>query len=415
MIFIYIFIFIVVLVRFMCLLVPNLCLASFPVFKLLLMMRFAYYISGIGCQIAGFITVFASELSIVTLTVITLERWFAITYAINLNKRIRLKCAAKVMVFGWIYALTMATLPVLGISSYTKTSICLPMGTEDTTDLIYLIILLSINGLAFILICACYGKMYITITAQHCVITQNDKTVAKRMAMLVFTDFACWAPIAFFGLTAIAGHPLIDVTESKFLLVFFYPLNSCANPFLYAIMTNQYKRELFSMLSRYGFCKNRAKRYKPYVSNLNQHPHRASQKSSSHTQVTVHDIGKTLKDMDSPSKGKISAGCNSSNMLPDLEALYGTKDSRRHCGTSSRRSDNDKCGGRTMARGSPHLLKNTTVMLDPRESDVMNSMLTDATSPKRRTGEMREMFIFKSSKKRSSKQKLKNRTVELKL
>jgi hypothetical protein len=90
----------------------------------------------------------------------------------------------------------------------------------------------------------------------------TDLTVAKRMALLVFTDFACWAPIAFFGLTAVAGYPLIDVTDSKILLVFFYPLNSCANPYLYAILTKQYRRDLFILLSRYGFCSQRAARYK---------------------------------------------------------------------------------------------------------------------------------------------------------
>jgi hypothetical protein len=76
-------------------------------------------------------------------------------------------------------------------------------------------------------------------------------TVAKKMALLVFTNFACWAPIAFFALTAIAGYPLIDVTKSKILLVFFYPLNSCANPYLYAILTTQYRRDLFILLSKY--------------------------------------------------------------------------------------------------------------------------------------------------------------------
>lgn len=75
-------------------------------------------------------------------------------------------------------------------------------------------------------------------------------TIAKKMALLVFTDFACWAPIAFFSLTALLGYPLIGVTRSKILLVFFYPLNSCANPYLYAIMTAQYRRDLFLLLAR---------------------------------------------------------------------------------------------------------------------------------------------------------------------
>lgn len=82
------------------------------------------------------------------------------------------------------------------------------------------------------------------------------------MALLVFTDFACWAPIAFFGLTALLGYPLITVTQTKILLVFFYPLNSCANPCLYALLTQQYRRDFFILMGRYGLCKDRAERHK---------------------------------------------------------------------------------------------------------------------------------------------------------
>ncbi|GFS89270.1 thyrotropin receptor [Trichonephila clavipes] len=223
-----------------------------------------------GCQMAGFLTVFSSELSIFTLTVITLERWYAITYAIHLNRRLHLGTAAKVMILGWLYALVMAALPIFGISSYNRTSICLPMDNTDLPDLAYIICLLSAKGAAFLLICVCYAKMYLSIRvssnsgnrdtpdlhANRAV--RSDLSVAKRMAMLVFTDFACWAPIAFFGLTAVAGAPLIDVTNSKILLVFFYPLNSCSNPFLYAILTKQYRRDVMALLARIGMCRRRS-------------------------------------------------------------------------------------------------------------------------------------------------------------
>lgn len=142
-------------------------------------------------------------------------------------------------------------------------SICLPMENQDSADLTYLVMLLSFNGLAFWVICACYGRMYCSIKGGQdaaAALARSDMTVAKRMALLVFTDFACWAPIAFFGLTALAGHPLIDVPHTKILLVFFYPLNSCANPYLYALLTQQYRRDLFIMLSRYGLCSQRAAR-----------------------------------------------------------------------------------------------------------------------------------------------------------
>jgi hypothetical protein len=137
------------------------------------------------------------------------------------------------------------------------------MENREPADLAYLVTLLTFNGLAFWVICACYGRMYCSIKGGQdavAALARSDMTVAKRMALLVFTDFACWAPIAFFGLTALAGHPLIDVPHTKILLVFFYPLNSCANPYLYALLTQQYRRDLFVMLSRYGLCSERAAR-----------------------------------------------------------------------------------------------------------------------------------------------------------
>lgn len=84
-------------------------------------MNCIYDAAGAGCQVAGFLTVFASELSIFTLTVITSERWYTITYAIHLNKRLKLSTAGKIMAVGWIYAVAMAALPLMGISGYSKT------------------------------------------------------------------------------------------------------------------------------------------------------------------------------------------------------------------------------------------------------------------------------------------------------
>ncbi|XP_021692996.1 follicle-stimulating hormone receptor [Aedes aegypti] len=221
---------------------------------------------GFGCKVAGFLTVFASHLSIFTLTIVTLERWFAITHAIYLNKRIKLSAATYIMIAGWIYSAVMAAFPLFGISNYSSTSICLPMEARDTWDIAYLLTVLGINGLAFIIIVICYAQIYFSLgkeTRQAARSTHSgEMTVAKKMALLVFTNFACWAPIAFFGLTAIAGYPLIDVTKSKILLVFFYPLNSCANPYLYAILTMQYRKDFFTLLSNYGLCTQRAQQYK---------------------------------------------------------------------------------------------------------------------------------------------------------
>ncbi|XP_045307719.1 thyrotropin receptor isoform X5 [Leopardus geoffroyi] len=218
--------------------------------------------TGPGCNAAGFFTVFASELSVYTLTVITLERWYAITFAMRLDRKMRLRHAYAIMVGGWVCCFLLALLPLVGISSYAKVSICLPMDTETPLALAYIILVLLLNIVAFIIVCSCYVKIYITVRNPQYNPGDKDTKIAKRMAVLIFTDFMCMAPISFYALSALMNKPLITVTNSKILLVLFYPLNSCANPFLYAIFTKAFQRDVFILLSKFGICKRQAQTYR---------------------------------------------------------------------------------------------------------------------------------------------------------
>ncbi|XP_076362239.1 uncharacterized protein LOC143253035 [Tachypleus tridentatus] len=202
-----------------------------------------------GCQIAGFMGVLSSELSVYTLSVITLERNYAITHAMYVNKRLSLKHAAYIMAAGWTFALIMAVMPLCGISNYKKFAVCLPFETESTLSLGYVVFLILINGIAFVILMGCYLKMYCAIRGSQAW-NSNDSRIAKRMALLVFTDFVCWAPIAFLSLTAIFGLQLISLEEAKVFTIFVLPLNSCANPFLYAIFTKQFKKDCVFICKR---------------------------------------------------------------------------------------------------------------------------------------------------------------------
>lgn len=72
------------------------------------------------CAFVCHLQVFASELSVFTLTAITLERWHTITHALRLDRRLRLRHACIVMTAGWIFSSLAALLPTLGVSSYSK-------------------------------------------------------------------------------------------------------------------------------------------------------------------------------------------------------------------------------------------------------------------------------------------------------
>ena len=110
-------------------------------------------------QVAGFFGVLSSELSVYTLAVITMERNYAITHAMHLNKRLSLRHASYIMTIGWFFALIMALLPLVGVSDYRKFAVCLPFEVGNSVSKGYVIFLMFINGVAFLILMGCYLKV----------------------------------------------------------------------------------------------------------------------------------------------------------------------------------------------------------------------------------------------------------------
>lgn len=209
--------------------------------------------TGPGCGAAGFLSVFASELSVYTLTTVSLERRHTITNAMRADRRLRLRHVAAVMAAGWAFSLAVALLPLVGVSSYSKVSVCLPMDIESAASQAYVVCVLVLNVLAFLVVCCCYACIYLSVQRpgqpshrRH----GEDARMAKRMAVLVFTDFVCMAPISFFAISAALRAPLISVSHSKILLVLFYPINSFCNPFLYTLFTRAFRKDVLQLLRR---------------------------------------------------------------------------------------------------------------------------------------------------------------------
>ena len=215
-----------------------------------------------GCHVTGFLAIFSSQLSMLTLTIITVERYLAIVYAMYLQKRLEMPIARLLVIGSWLLAITLAILPLFGFNSYEEVAICLPFRTDNTKDFIYLGTLLALDTVLFFIILICYGKMYWVVHSPHSSGggPTNDSSVARRMALLIFTDFACWMPIAVLGVISASGYSEavgMTVRKAKYLLVIFFPINSICNPFLYALSTKYFRREFYMVLSQCGLCEKR--------------------------------------------------------------------------------------------------------------------------------------------------------------
>ena len=242
----------------------NLCLgmfllmiASADLYSLGAYQNFAYnWQYRNGCKIAGFVSIFSTELAVFVLTIITVERYFTIVYPLKLNKHLNTKQIVVLLGLGWGFAVTMAVLPFFEVSSFQKVAICLPFEVQSAVSKVYVTFLLATNGLAFFFVLFCYGRMYCSLGGAGPATSANrvESRVAKRMAMLVITNFACWFPIALVSLIAIYGKALISVPAAQFFLVFVYPINSFTNPYLYAIGTKHFQIDALEILSRSGVC-----------------------------------------------------------------------------------------------------------------------------------------------------------------
>ena len=70
----------------------------------------------------------------------------------------------------------------------------------------------------------------------------RDAKIARRLAIVVLSDFCCWFPIGLLGVLASRGTPIpgeVNVAMAIFVL----PLNSALNPFLYTLNMIREKRE----------------------------------------------------------------------------------------------------------------------------------------------------------------------------
>ena len=224
-----------------------------------------------GCAFSGFCAITSTMVSVYVLLAITVERLY--TFSRALQKSHTSKTTGIIlMAVGWAFGILMGILPIVGVSDYTKTAICLPFDVSSTPlALPYVLFLLLFTGIVFTAIAICHAiRFYYRQKATINSVSdrrrwKTELKVALRMGILVLSNFVCWFPIALLGISAAVGNSLVNnITFAKWVMVFIFPINACLNPILYSALSKEFRDNLVLIFGKCGLCRRQ-------VSNIKRH------------------------------------------------------------------------------------------------------------------------------------------------
>ncbi|XP_063288243.1 relaxin receptor 2-like [Pelobates fuscus] len=213
------------------------------------------------CKLVGSMAMLSSEVSVMLLTYMTLEKYFCIVFPFS-HFRVGRGQTLCILTAIWGVGFFITIIPFLSYETfgnfYGRNGVCFPLqsdSTEKSGARGYSIgIFLGLNLLAFITIVFSYSSMFYSIhktgtkTAERSVLSR-EVTIAKRFFFIVFTDALCWIPI--FLLKAVSlTEADIPGTITSWVVIFILPINSALNPILYTLTTSSFQEKVKQCLQR---------------------------------------------------------------------------------------------------------------------------------------------------------------------
>ena len=231
--------------------------------------------NSILCRIAGSLSVLSSEASVFFITMISIDRAIAISFPFRAH-RLSTKSSCMIISLLWCLAfgisITSFLLSEMDSDVYAVPEICvgLPLSRQHTYNkteisaqvsrsfdatasvLEYkasgsqaamyfsIAIFTVLNLFCFFVVAFCYLTIFITATktarkSGRSISLKEDIQMAKKMFLLVLTDFCCWVPIGVLSILVQAGAVEVNPVAYAWIATFILPINSSINPFLYTL------------------------------------------------------------------------------------------------------------------------------------------------------------------------------------
>ncbi|CAL1573006.1 unnamed protein product [Knipowitschia caucasica] len=221
------------------------------------------WMESVECRTIGFLAMLSSEVSVLLLTYLTLEKFLVIVFPFSNLRPGKLQTGV-VLSSIWVVGFIIAAVPLMNEeifgNYYGHNGVCFPLHSdrqEKPTAKGYSIgIFLGLNLVAFLLILCCYSSMFYSIYKTGINATDlrsrlhKDVAVANRFFFIVFSDALCWIPIF---LVKILSLLEVDIpgTISSWVVIFILPINSALNPILYTLTTSFFREQVELLLCRW--------------------------------------------------------------------------------------------------------------------------------------------------------------------
>nr|XP_020010440.1 relaxin receptor 2 isoform X2 [Castor canadensis] len=221
------------------------------------------WMDSVQCRLVGFLAMLSTEVSVLLLTFLTLEKFLVIVFPFS-NIRPGKRQTATILICIWIVGFLIAVIPFWNEdyfgNFYGKNGVCFPLHCDQAerngSKEYSLGIFLGVNLLAFLIIVFSYITMFCSIqktTLQTAEVRNHngkEVAVANRFFFIVFSDAICWIPVFVIKILSLLQVE-IPGTVTSWIVIFFLPINSALNPILYTLTTSVFKDKLKQLLHKH--------------------------------------------------------------------------------------------------------------------------------------------------------------------
>uniref|UniRef100_A0A3B5QTS0 Relaxin family peptide receptor 2a n=1 Tax=Xiphophorus maculatus TaxID=8083 RepID=A0A3B5QTS0_XIPMA len=221
------------------------------------------WMESVECRTIGFLAMLSSEVSVLLLTYLTLEKFLVIVFPFSNLRPGKLQTGV-ILSSIWLMGFIIAAVPLMNEdifgNYYGRNGVCFPLHSdrqEKPTSKGYSTgIFLGLNLVAFLVIVFSYSSMFYSIYKTGINATDlrsrlhRDVAVANRFFFIVFSDALCWIPIFLVKILSLLEVEIPD-TISSWVVIFILPINSALNPILYTLTTSFFREQVELLLCRW--------------------------------------------------------------------------------------------------------------------------------------------------------------------